>query len=256
MTQVRIQGKFYPLQHEEWLELSKKLTHSELRILYYLRTIEPFGENFKEASTKAIADDLEVSQRTVQRAVLRLAELELIDLEITKFKFRVRSQHATPTSLGDTHVATASPMSPSRHPCRGKDTHVATASPMSPSKPESFAVTESYNSKTNKTYSDYLDNTNRSGCEKSFVEKPADEIFAKYEEQLKYFGITRIIWPQSEPEPIENPRIKPIFRALREVPPQRAERALAAFLKWAKTSQNVKDIYKALETAILRGWEV
>ncbi len=111
MTQTKIQGKFYPLQHEEWLELSKKLTHSEIRVLYHLRTLDPFGEKFKEASTKVISDDLEISQRTVQRAVVRLAELELIDLEITKFNFRVRSQHATP-------------MSPPRHPCRHRSLKV------------------------------------------------------------------------------------------------------------------------------------
>lgn len=50
-------------------------------------------------------------------------------------------------------------------------------------------------------------------------------------------------------------RIDLLLRALKETPPERAERAFAAFLNWAACATNVRDIYKALEVAILRGWE-
>ena len=121
----KIEEKFYPLRSSEWLKISKRLTYSELKVLYHLRTLEPFGDKLTEITTKVIAENLEISQRTVQRAVLKLAELELIDLEVTKFKFRVRTQHATPMSPRDTHVANTTPMSRTRHPCREHDTHVA-----------------------------------------------------------------------------------------------------------------------------------
>jgi hypothetical protein len=63
-SRPKIEGMFYPLQHAEWLTLSQRLSHSELRVLYHLRTLDPFGDKFKEASTKTIAEDLGISQRT------------------------------------------------------------------------------------------------------------------------------------------------------------------------------------------------
>ncbi|PSB00836.1 helix-turn-helix domain-containing protein [Merismopedia glauca] len=152
----KIVGKFYPLQNAEWVELSQKLNHSELRVLYYLRTLDPFGDKFREASTKALAQSLQISQRTVQRAVLKLAQLELIDLEITTFNFKIRTQHATVMSLSDTDVATETVVSPESQPCRSDDTQVAGMSPASPSKPENITGKESYTSKTINTYSDLI----------------------------------------------------------------------------------------------------
>ncbi|MBW4619296.1 MAG: helix-turn-helix domain-containing protein [Cyanosarcina radialis HA8281-LM2] len=190
----KIAGKFYPLQNLEWVELSQKLNHSELRVLYYLRTLDPFGEKFKEASTKAIATSLQISQRTVQRAVLKLAELELIDLEITRFNFRVRSQHAihqavnttvgngiaVPTSAlsSDVDVASATSTSLERHPCRNGDTNVAAASPKSRPKPEKLMADKSYDLKTNKTYSDFLKTLSESEREKfmAFCQRKANEM--------------------------------------------------------------------------------
>jgi DNA-binding MarR family transcriptional regulator len=68
----KIQGRFYPLQHDEWLFVTKKLTNSELLILYYLRTLEPFGDKMTEVTTKSISTNLNLSQRTVQRALKEL----------------------------------------------------------------------------------------------------------------------------------------------------------------------------------------
>ncbi len=123
----KIEGKFYPLQNEEWLKLCNLLTHSELKVLLHLRTLEPYGDRYQESSTADVASVLGISQRSVQRALLRLSELELIELEITKFRFKTKSKLATPTSPSDTHDANATPMSRQRHPCRVNDTHVANA---------------------------------------------------------------------------------------------------------------------------------
>lgn len=70
---------------------------------------------------------------------------------------------------------------------------------------------------------------------------------------LKLHGIYRL--KRTEEGLIENLKLKPILRALSEVPPDRAEHAIAVFLSWAKDATNVRDIYKALEVAILKGWE-
>ena len=121
------QGKYaslhYRLTNEEWTEIIKILNLSELKVLYYLRTLDPFGDRFQDARTKNIAAEVGISQRSVQRAVLKLQDLGFIDLEITEFKFRFKSRH-------EDRLATL--MSPPRHPDRDRDTDVAIASPVSP----------------------------------------------------------------------------------------------------------------------------
>jgi DNA-binding CsgD family transcriptional regulator len=72
--------KFYALRNDEWVTLTQILNHSELIVLYYIRTIDPFGEQFQETSTKSIAEILSISQRTVQRAMLKLSNLQLIKI--------------------------------------------------------------------------------------------------------------------------------------------------------------------------------
>jgi hypothetical protein len=108
----------YRVTHEEWCWMFKNLTESEKGVLYYLRTLDPFGDRYQEIGTREIADTLGISQRSVQRAVLKLANLELIDLRITRFKFKVRSRHQCPDR--DTDVATATSVSPERTPCRDR----------------------------------------------------------------------------------------------------------------------------------------
>jgi hypothetical protein len=43
MPQTKISGKFYPLKNEEWLDSINQLTHSELKILYYIRSLDPYS---------------------------------------------------------------------------------------------------------------------------------------------------------------------------------------------------------------------
>jgi DNA-binding MarR family transcriptional regulator len=148
MPQTKIQGKFYPLQHEEFLQLNRRLTQSELAVYLWLKTNDPFGDKLIEASTKQIADDLNVSRRTIQRALVKLRDENLIDLIITKFQYRVKSHPAedasekkvketlrvaTPGSPSDTSVAIGTRMSPSVQECRHRYRNVAISTGMSPS---------------------------------------------------------------------------------------------------------------------------
>lgn len=153
--QSKIEGKFYPLQNEEWLSVAKKLTHSELLVLYHLRTLEPFGNKLTESSTKDVAEATGISQRSVQRALIKLADLELIDLHIQKFAFKLRSQSqasdidvATGMTVGDSAVASASPVSPKSQGCRAKVKAVAEKSGLSRSSSETVTASEFHGSKT------------------------------------------------------------------------------------------------------------
>ena len=185
VTQTKIKGKFYPLKHEEFIKLNKSLTQSELAVYLWLKTNDPFGERLVEADTKEIAKDLNVSRRTIQRALVKLREEKLIDLVITKFHYRISSKSAsdnsntsevkerlrvaTQMSPGDTDVAETISMSPKCHPCRQSDPHVAPVTPMSRSSSETPPEQEFQNPKTIKTNKKIQ--TNQTVEEKTFSQE-------------------------------------------------------------------------------------
>lgn len=74
MTQnnPKIQGKFYPLQHEECLRAYRELNSAELDVLFYLKTIDPNCE--RTISCSVIASDLKKNESIVSRAVQALKE--------------------------------------------------------------------------------------------------------------------------------------------------------------------------------------
>jgi DNA-binding transcriptional ArsR family regulator len=193
MPQTRIQGKFYPLQHEEFIKLNKRLTQSELAVYLWLKTNDPFGDKLVEASTKQIADDLNVSRRTIQRALVKLRDENLIDLIITKFQYRVKScpaedtseqkvketlRVATSGSPSDTSVAIGTRMSPSVRECRHRYENVAIGTGMSPPTAETQSEQKLENPKTLKTYKDFKDSLSESEGEKffNFVEEKTNNL--------------------------------------------------------------------------------
>lgn len=82
MTENKIQGKFYPLQHEEWLKACRELTPAQKSVLYYIRTLDPSGENpFPEVAK--IAKALRLGRATVSRALKVLGQRQYIDWQPT-----------------------------------------------------------------------------------------------------------------------------------------------------------------------------
>jgi hypothetical protein len=82
--------KYYRLTHDEWRKSASRLKPAELKVLYYLRTLDPFGDRWLNIQVTAIADDLALNKSTVSRA-LREPAKEEIDLEIETAKIRLRS---------------------------------------------------------------------------------------------------------------------------------------------------------------------
>lgn len=97
---------FYPLSHEEFLRLNSKLRDGELRVYLYLMTLNPFPNSVMEIDTARISEQLGLTRRTIQRSIKRLQELQLIEIEITKFKYK-KVVHGSYSRLGsgDTNVA-------------------------------------------------------------------------------------------------------------------------------------------------------
>ena len=93
MTQTKISGKFYPLKSEEWLDSINKLTHSELKILYYVRSLDPYNNGINLTPAQ-IARDLSTDKQkmhrsTVGRALKSLDRKGFINMELIKVRIKV-----------------------------------------------------------------------------------------------------------------------------------------------------------------------
>lgn len=119
MTRLEVQERFYRLTPEEFLQVNGLLKDSELRLWLYLSTLMPFKDSEIILATKDIAVVLGFSQRTIQRSLQRLIQLELFDFEVLKAKIK---RHQTDNQTEIMHGVT----------CRRSDTDVAEASQTSP----------------------------------------------------------------------------------------------------------------------------
>jgi hypothetical protein len=83
---------YYQLTSEEWLRACKELKPSEKDVLYYLRTLDPFGERDLDIGVREMARALGMSPSTVSRALKELDRKEWIDMEITSARVKLHSQ--------------------------------------------------------------------------------------------------------------------------------------------------------------------
>ncbi|NJN85569.1 MAG: MarR family transcriptional regulator [Leptolyngbyaceae cyanobacterium SL_7_1] len=87
----------YRLSCEEWLCVSQSLKLAELRVLYYLRTLYPFGDRQLDLRVVDIAATTGLTKGTVSKALQSLASKEYIDLELISVRVRVNSAKKFPT---------------------------------------------------------------------------------------------------------------------------------------------------------------
>ncbi len=126
MTQKtqKIQGTFYPLTTEELIQLGSILTDAEVKTLLYLKALHPFTDSYKELDTSRLAEHLNISRRSVQRFLKKFKRLNLLEYEITTFKYK--------TTPGSSPFDVTTPGSPKRHQDRQSDTRIAETTPGSP----------------------------------------------------------------------------------------------------------------------------
>lgn len=137
----------YPLTMDEFLKLNTLLTDAELRVYLYLMIKNPFPDSKIEIDTALISEQLDLTRRTVQRSIKRLSELQLIEIEITRFKYK-KATHGASSKLGsavngDTRIA-------------NDDTRIANTPP----KPFPSKAFDS--SQTNQTYTDFIQTLSKS----------------------------------------------------------------------------------------------
>lgn len=160
-----ITQKFYPITVTELTSLASLLTETEIVIYLYLMAANPFGDRFQEFDTSVIAENLDVTRRTVQRTLKKLESLGLIELEIKSFTYRrvketedieepddPRIAKRQQDRLGDSRIAKATVGSPKRQQDRQGE-------------PEPLQDKDSETSKTIKTIKTYQTATDGAGDE-------------------------------------------------------------------------------------------
>jgi len=95
MTQnTKIRGKFYPLQHSEWLRACQELTPSQRDLLYYIRTLDPYNNgiaiNTAEIARTLSTNGRNVHRQTISRALKVLDQKGFIDMEFITVNVRVQ----------------------------------------------------------------------------------------------------------------------------------------------------------------------
>lgn len=70
---------FYRLESDEWLELTKALSYTEARILFYIRTLDPFSTKALDVSSRFLAEKFELGRSTINAAISKLREKGLIE---------------------------------------------------------------------------------------------------------------------------------------------------------------------------------
>lgn len=155
---------FYRLTNEEWLMVNEDLKPSEIRVLYHLRTLDPFGDKVLELKVVDIAAQTKLQKGTVSKALKTLDSKGYIDIEITALRVRLTSMKGFP--VGNEVSYRKLSCTPGNLAAR-QETFSHARKPLAP---ETVSEQEFQISKTLKTYSDSLDKEREAQAEASPVE--------------------------------------------------------------------------------------
>ncbi len=186
----KIQGKFYPLQREEWLYACRELTQAQLAVLYYIRTTDPYNQgidiNCAQIARLLSTPERIVHRQTVSRALKELDEKRFIDLELLQVKAKVKAKGIwcgeTP-GCDETPGCNETPQVIATHRDRSPRTTIDHYTPRlittHQAKPETSTEEEFPRSKINKTNLDSL--SDMTLCEREDFEKFVREEYLRTE---------------------------------------------------------------------------
>lgn len=80
------------LTNEQWVRETKGLRGAEIKVLYYIKTLDPFGDRELDLNVTRVAIELGLSKGTVSKALKTLDAHELIDLELIQVRVRVTAK--------------------------------------------------------------------------------------------------------------------------------------------------------------------
>lgn len=126
----------YRLTLDEWLKAVDALKPAELKVLYYLRTLDPFGDRKHSIKVRETAHLLKMDPGTVSRALKALDQKGWIDLDLIEVSVRVKTKAIPPSSteperagvVSAQHVASGSEALSQDQKCCVQTTNVVSGS--------------------------------------------------------------------------------------------------------------------------------
>lgn len=152
---------FYRLIHNEWVETVKNLTGAEIKVLYYLRSLDPFGDRHLEYSITEMAKELNISKGAASKAVKKLDHVGLIEAQISKVRIKITTDQYKDTEfpIGN-KVSYSESQFPIGNPSFVEETEVSYRKPQFPigneRQPEPSSDGDLRTPQTIKTYSDFI----------------------------------------------------------------------------------------------------
>ena len=86
-------------------------------------------------------------------------------------------------------------------------------------------------------------------------QKPNCCVLEKFKEKLHFYSVYLETYDQESQGLVPNPKIATIRGIIKEMPEEKAERAIAAFLAWLPTAKNVRCKYAAFASSLRENWE-
>jgi hypothetical protein len=154
--------KFYKLNESD-LSLIFGMKDSELKVYLWLNVRLPFADSKAiEIDTAKLAEEIGISQRSVQRALKSLDARKIFDFEVTKTKIKRITTPVSPNQQDDINVTLTTPVSSNqeslvttvseeRHLCPQNDMVVAETTQVSPTSLETFTQQDTDSSQTIQT---------------------------------------------------------------------------------------------------------
>jgi hypothetical protein len=99
---------YYRLTNEEWLRAIRELRPAERDVLYYIRTLDPFGSKELELGVRELAEVLNCNPGTVSRALKVLNQKGYIELDLVTIRVRIKNCNEV--------LSTDNTVAPRQHP--------------------------------------------------------------------------------------------------------------------------------------------
>ena len=120
----------YRLTNEEWNTISADLKLAELRVLFHLRTLDPFGDRELDIGVRELGRTLKCSPSTISRALTVLQNKGYIDLEMIRVRVKIKDSCKNREGVACTQR--------SRHTGNNRSTEATSMIATQRSQPEAF----------------------------------------------------------------------------------------------------------------------
>ena len=250
--QGNIMGDFYPLQREELMAMRKaKLINNTAFVHLALRYENPFCDKAISLIPKEFALRWQIPESSVYEAVGKLKSCNAISIKSGKLTIEwVNSQEDdTIDSQEDNNSESSEKILESQKKLRNprKNSESSENQPPEPATSKASEVPQTIQTKT-----DLTDTTEAENC----------CVLKKFEDRLKIHGIHLYVFNENSKTKnlagygiSPNPKMCAIRKIIEGMPPERAERAIAAFLAWLSNSKNIRCKYAAFATSLRQNWE-